>query len=210
MVTTSSPKSPSPSPSRPRPSRRQRTAEAVAEQAGLPADEAAVLIDLVTDAEASRVAETVTTSLPVDAAGLITVDAPASQGHEVAIGLPTGSEHRDAQVAEDGTVVFEDRSGVVDVTAQPLADGSVRVQTVLLSADAPTEYGYSLTLPADVSPRITAAGGVDMVREVSVVDDVTGETPTEVVTVSSVAPAWASRRTRGGTPPTRSPSVRPP
>jgi hypothetical protein len=100
-------------------------------------------------------------------------------------------EHRDAQVAEDGTILYQDRSGAVDVAAQPGEDGSVRVNTVIHGPDAPTEFAYPVSLPDGAVPQLAADGGVDMVRTLTVTDPDTGVETVETMLVSRVAPAWA-------------------
>lgn len=82
-------------------------------------------------------------------------------GDDVAIGLPVDVS-RDAEVADDGTVVYqaETTKPAVDVAAQILEDGSVRVQTVIDTPEAPHEFAYPLTLPAGASLSLTDDGGV--------------------------------------------------
>lgn len=79
----------------------------------------------------------------------------------VAIGLPVDIS-RDAEVADDGPVVYqaETTKPAVDVAAQILEDGSVRVQTVIDTPATPHEFAYPLTLPAGASLSLTDDGGV--------------------------------------------------
>ena len=113
-------------------------AAALAGQAGLTSDETATIVQAVSQAAAEQADAVSTVALPLDADGTISVDNCQDQAPAVSISLPTTSNHADAKVASDGTVVYEDRTGSVDVAAQPLRDGSVRVQTVLNDKSAPT------------------------------------------------------------------------
>jgi hypothetical protein len=166
-------------------------ASAIAEDADLTPEETEAFAELVSEAAANEASATVTVNLPVDPTSDITVDSSTTVGAEITLGLPTTGEHRDAQVTTDGTVVYQDRTGLVDVAAQPIQDGSVRVHTVLNGPEAPSELVYSLGLPQGVTAQITADGGVDMVRAISVLDAETGEELVEDVPVGRVAPAWA-------------------
>jgi len=52
-----------------------------------------------------------TISLPVDASGEIRIGSSSDQGPAVSIGLPVTSDHENARVAGDGTVVYQDSTG---------------------------------------------------------------------------------------------------
>jgi hypothetical protein len=168
-----------------------QAAEAVAAQEELTLEQTAVVTELVADAASEEASAATTVEIPVDADGAVSLDNSAAPGTEVAFELPTTGEHRDAQVAEDGTILYQDRSGAVDVAAQPGEDGSVRVNTVIHGPEAPTEFAYPLSLPDGVTPQLAADGGVDMVRTLAVTDPDTGVETVETVSVSRVAPAWA-------------------
>jgi len=133
-------------------------------------------------------AEVSTISLPVAPSGKVKIGSSSDQTPAVSIGLPTTGDHENAQVARDGTVVYQDSTGNVDIAAQPLQDGSVRIQAVLNDAAAPTEYSYRLGLPAGAVARLTQDGGVDILS------------PQQVI--NSIAPAWA-RDADGKAVPTR-------
>jgi hypothetical protein len=168
-----------------------QAAEAVAAEADLTPEQTAVVTELVAAAASEEASASTTVEIPVDANGPVSLDNSAVPGTEVAFEMPTTGEHRDAQVAEDGTILYQDRSGAVDVAAQPGEDGSVRVNTVIHGPDAPTDFAYPLSLPEGVTPQLTADGGVDMVRTLTVTDPDTGVETVETVSVSRVAPAWA-------------------
>jgi hypothetical protein len=102
-------------------------------------------------------------NLPADPASGISV--ASADAELMGLGLPVGEAHRDAEVAPDGTVVYSDRTGDVDVAAQSLDDGSVRVHTVIGRADAPVEYSYPLSLPEGLRPVLNQDGGVDFVAD---------------------------------------------
>jgi hypothetical protein len=166
-------------------------AEAVAAQEELTPEQTALVTELVAEAASEEASASITVEIPVDADGAVSLDSSATSGTEVAFELPTAGEHRDAQVAEDGTILYEDRTGTVDVAAQPGEDGSVRVNTVIHGREAPTAFAYPLSLPEGVTPQLAADGGVDMVRTLAVTDPDTGVETVETVSVSRVAPAWA-------------------
>jgi hypothetical protein len=168
-----------------------KAAEDVAAQEELTPEQTAVVTELVADAAREEASSSTTVEIPVDADGSVSLDNSATPGTEVAFELPTTGEHRDAQVAQDGTILYEDRSGTVDVAAQPGKDGSVRVNTVIHGPEAPTKFAYPLTLPDGVTPELAADGGVDMVRTLAVTDPDTGVEAVETMSVSRVAPAWA-------------------
>lgn len=163
----------------------------VAVEADLTPEEAEVLTDLVAEAAEEEASAETVVELPVDATGNVSVDTSVSAGTEVSFGLPTTGAHEDARVASDGTVLYADRTGSVDVAAQPGRDGSVRVNTVLNGPEAPTEFAYALGLPEGVTPQLTADGGVEMIRSISITDPETAVESVESVVVSRVAPAWA-------------------
>lgn len=52
-------------------------------------------------------------------------------GLQISFGLPTAEDAKDASVSADGTTVFADPNGLVDVGVQTLADGAVRALTVI-------------------------------------------------------------------------------
>ncbi|UOY03040.1 hypothetical protein [Blastococcus sp. PRF04-17] len=163
----------------------------VAAEADLTPEQSALFTELVAEAAESEASATTVVELPMAATGSVSVDTSVSTGTEVSFGLPTTRTHEDAQVASDGTVLYADRSGTVDVAAQPGQDGSVRVNTVLNGPEAPTEFVYPLSLPHGVTPQPAADGGVDMIRSIAVTDPETGVTSVETIVVSRVAPAWA-------------------
>lgn len=63
-----------------------------------------------------------------------------TDGLQLSPGLPAADKAEDAQTAQDGTTVFEDGNGLVDVGVQTLEDGAVRAVTVINEPQAPTRY----------------------------------------------------------------------
>ena len=61
---------------------------------------------------------------------------------DLEITLPQGLNIKDGVVARDGTIVFEADGDDAHAAVQTLDDGSVRLQTVLESAHAPSTYTY--------------------------------------------------------------------
>jgi len=104
--------------------------------------------------------------------------AKASHG-AVAIGLPWQPGSASAEHAQDGTVVYLDHSGKADLAVQELADGSVRVQTLMNNMQAPTEYRYPLSLSPGVRVHPASDGGYD-------IELAAGAPP-----VAHINPAWA-------------------
>lgn len=82
-------------------------------------------------------------------------------GTSVAIGLPVEAEVERPAVAQDGTVIYQESGeGGVDIAAQVIADGSIRVQTIISDRTSPHEFSYPLTLPAGTILELTDDGGV--------------------------------------------------
>ncbi|MDN4614151.1 DUF2599 domain-containing protein [Leifsonia sp. F6_8S_P_1B] len=103
--------------------------------------------------------EAISVELPVEGGGLSLSD--SSTGIEVGVGLPEETSTGRPEVADDGTVVYRaDPGSGVDVAAQVVEDGSVRIQTVIDSASAPHEFTYPLDLPEGAVLSMTADGGV--------------------------------------------------
>jgi Ca2+-binding RTX toxin-like protein len=79
---------------------------------------------------------------------------------ELTVGLPSTGTQLPAAVAVDGSVVYQDSSGHVGITVQSDIEGSVRISTIIGSSDAPSEYRYPLTLPAEAHLELESNGGV--------------------------------------------------
>lgn len=116
-----------------------------------------------TAAEGYLIAETDdgSVAIPVSGSGEVAV-APAHGVVPVVIALPDVAAGASAVVADDGTVVFGGQE--VDVAVQAVSDG-VRVQTILASSDAPSQYEYAfegfhpiLNRDGTVSIAVTAGG----------------------------------------------------
>ena len=76
------------------------------------------------------------------------------------LGLPTASNADDGVLAQDGSVVYVAQGNSADVVVEQTA-ASLRVLTVIPTADSPTEYPYEVT--GDAVPRLTADGGAELV-----------------------------------------------
>lgn len=71
-------------------------------------------------------------------------------GLRISLGLPTAEDAKDARVSADGTTIFTDPNGLVDVGVQTLNDGAVRALTVINNSEAPVEYEYQIDVEAGV------------------------------------------------------------
>ncbi|CAL9328490.1 hypothetical protein [Streptomyces sp. enrichment culture] len=106
---------------------------------------------LVTDAAGTRV------EMPETGAGKLTITDPT--GARVAIGLP-GTADTPARTSANGTVVYSQPQGPVDVAAQAGRDGSASALVTLKDATAPTEYRFPLDLPDGAHAMVLEEGGV--------------------------------------------------
>lgn len=84
-------------------------------------------------------------------------------GLQLSLGLPATDNAEDAQTAQDGTTVFEDGSGLVDVGVQTLEDGAVRALTVINEAQAPTRYDYEINVAEGIVLKPTDDGAIALV-----------------------------------------------
>lgn len=98
--------------------------------------------------------------VPLDAEQRLSV---TGNGLDLSISLPEALNVRDGVVASDGTVVFEQDGDGAHAAVQVLDDGSLRLQTVLDSPEAPSTYTYDygdgieLSLSDDGSVEIVDA-----------------------------------------------------
>jgi hypothetical protein len=123
--------------------------------------------------------------LPADGSGDVLIT--PEQGQSVSIALPREAGVAEAQIADDGTVVYAG-PGPVDVAVQVDEDG-FRTQTVLADASAPTSYTYTFD---GLTPVLQEDGGVVLDTELGGAS----------VTVATVAQPWAVDAT-GRSVPTR-------
>lgn len=135
-------------------------AETTADAIAAVAPESAALLtpDAPSDGVLTASSSVADVGVPVEPDGIVTVDAPGA-AEPVGIALPAELELASADVASDGTVVFEGESGV-DAAVQAFADGSVRVQTVIDGPDAPGEYRFDLAVPDGSVLELLADGSV--------------------------------------------------
>jgi len=101
----------------------------------------------------------------------------SSDGTRVDLRLPESGEAGTGEEIADGIVSFDNGNGSYSA---PIVKegGSVQVTTVIVSADAPTRYEYSLTVPEGASVAIEDGGTV-------IVRDAQGGY------VAGILPAWA-------------------
>jgi hypothetical protein len=93
----------------------------------------------------------------------------------IRVGLPFGDDAASAEVAGPGVLAYDNHNGTATVPIVR-ADGTVQINTVISSPDAPTAYVYNIEVPADA--RIETVGGsLLFVREGAL--------------VGGLAPAWA-------------------
>lgn len=107
--------------------------ETQADVADLEIDENAdVVVELETD-------EGATVEIPAEADQPIVLEG-ADGDEAIEVGLPGSAD--DADVLDDGSVVFEDAAADTDLVVQAQEDGGVRVLAVLDGADAPNRFDF--------------------------------------------------------------------
>jgi hypothetical protein len=77
--------------------------------------------------------------------------------------LPAADNAEAAQRAQDGTIVFEDGSGLVDVGVQTLEDGAVRAVTVINEPQAATRYDYEINVAEGIVLEPTDDGAIALI-----------------------------------------------
>lgn len=114
--------------------------------------------------DATSEAEGIGVSLPVDGGDVALVD--QESGDAVEIGLPIEVPVDSTDVAGDGTVVYSASDSeasereAVDLAAQVVDDGSVRISTVISGPDAPHEFTYPLALPEGTKLTVLEDGSI--------------------------------------------------
>ncbi|RMI12999.1 hypothetical protein [Cellulomonas triticagri] len=103
--------------------------------------------------------------------------------------FPSGLSVGNGTTADDGTIVYPNDGHDADVAVQALDDGSVRLQTIIPSADATHSFSYQFD--DDVS-LVQVPEGIELRRE----------GPDGGVSLGVIAPAWA-RDADGNQVPTR-------
>lgn len=76
----------------------------------------------------------------------VTINGQGSE-EDLSVSLPREIVVSGSDQLADGTVLFETPDIHVEAAAQVFGDGSVRILTVLKSADSPTEYTYEVEVP---------------------------------------------------------------
>lgn len=98
-------------------------------------------------------------AVPDAGSGAVVVGSADSPGQGFTLGLPAVAAGAQAQVSEDGTVVYGGHG--VSVTVQALST-AVRASAVIADASAPTTYTYTF---AGLTPRLNADGTVTLSRD---------------------------------------------
>ena len=138
------------------------TTEAVASTVSDVAPDVAEIVVLQADGDAlEATSANIEVSVPVDPESPITL-ADEGAGSPVGISLPAELDVTTAQVAQDGTVVYADAGGGADAAVQALADGSVRIQTIISEPTASREYTYALDVPAGSTLTVRTDGSVEV------------------------------------------------
>ncbi|GAB2479621.1 hypothetical protein GCM10027030_12230 [Luteococcus sediminum] len=116
--------------------------------------------------------EDVQITVPTDPSDPLTFE---SDEGDVGIVLPASAEASDAVAARDGVVVFDNNDGS---TTTPIVreDGTLQINTVIQSPEAPVAYSYQIDLPV----------GTTIQRDGESLFFLNGDT-----LVGGLAPAWA-------------------
>lgn len=111
------------------------------------------------DSVLTATAGNVTTEIPVEGKGDVTVSQPGLD--DLSVTLPEGLAVGGASVSADGTVVYESlESADVSLAVQSLKGGGVSVQTVVESARAAHSFTYSVAEESLL--QRTDDGGIDI------------------------------------------------
>jgi hypothetical protein len=99
-------------------------------------------------------------SIPNNNIGKIVLEWPDSErDSHLGVGLPSDGGVKDAVIARDGTVTYQDSLKATDLAVQAFQD-SIRVVTVIQGEQAPSEFVYPVDVPAGGSMKIGLGGGV--------------------------------------------------
>lgn len=96
--------------------------------------------------------------VPKDLSDGVTLGASNGSSPSVDIALPGADTAADAQKVATGVVAYPNGNGSANAV-QAVEDGSVRMFTVIDSANAPTTYDYKITVPGGGHIEITSDGG---------------------------------------------------
>ena len=89
-------------------------------------------------------ADTTTTTLPQQPSSGIVLDGKDPTAPGTAIGLPYADAADEAQPSDLGGVTYDNNNDST-TTALPKSDGSLQIATTITSAQAPSEYTYTIT-----------------------------------------------------------------
>ncbi|ROR96344.1 hypothetical protein EDD28_0927 [Salana multivorans] len=110
---------------------------------------------------------------PSSSGGSIQLNHSRASESAIQVSLPAEAQVKDAVVSESGSVVYlADSPTSPDVVVEPLADGAVRVQTVIGSPGAVHRFTYEFG--GDVK-AVDGERGIALVRTSGGVDEVVGE-----------------------------------
>ncbi len=141
-------------------------------------DHAVTLDPAVSSGTAVVESDDVQFAIPLDADDEIGIT--DDTGETLALKLPAELNLDDGKVASDGTIVYQSNDGKGEAAVQALADGTLRVQTIIPNGEAPHEFTYSWG--EDVTPIKNDDGSIDLLSADSSGRD---------VIVGHVASPWA-------------------
>lgn len=101
--------------------------------------------------------------VPLDPALPVTLDSEVNGGPALEVFLPAEVDVAAAQVAGDGTVVYEAAGDGATAVVQSLEDGAVRLQTITSDAGGPHEFTYAFG--EGITPVESPGGGVDLLQD---------------------------------------------
>lgn len=142
------------------------------------------------DGRFSADSSTTSVVLPSSSEGAISITASSQNGEEsqFAIGLPNAGLQARGALATTGSVIYTAPSTAhADLVVESIGSG-IRIQTVIQSATAPTEYRYRLS--PGVTPALLDNGTVELRIAHPGIDQILGV----------IAPAWAFDKNHNAVP----------
>lgn len=103
-----------------------------------------------------------TVSIPTDANDGVRIESP---GTTISISLPSELSVKNGVLASDGTMVYSESGDDAHAAVQALDDGSVRLQTILESPDAPSTYTYDFG--GEVDLVLLEDGSVEVIETIA-------------------------------------------
>nr|WP_245993025.1 hypothetical protein [Xylanimonas allomyrinae] len=102
-----------------------------------------------------------TATVSLDPDEPILIESAATPDTPLKVSLPDEVAVAPAQVASDGTLVYEAVDRGADVAVQVIDEASVRIQTIIPDASGPTSFTYDLGLPADTIAVTSPDGSIN-------------------------------------------------